>query len=111
MKHILVFGQSRQGKSSLVNLMTGKDKYNGAEVSPNVIGCTFTTEPYMNNNYCFWDTAGLNEQDSGCVANTDSTKNLISFIKDSRGFHAAIMVVSWNNFNSAATKQKLGFIL
>jgi predicted GTPase len=105
MKHILVFGQSRQGKSSIINMMTGRDKSNGAEVSPNVIGCTFNTEPWLNEEYCFWDTAGLNEQDEGCLSNKVSTKNLIQFIRQSKGFHAAIMVVSWNNANSSVTKQ------
>jgi GTPase SAR1 family protein len=105
LKHILVFGQSRQGKSSIINMMTGLNKSNGADVSPNVIGCTFSTEPWTNNEYCFWDTAGLNEQDDGFVSNKDSTKNLISFIRQSRGFHAAMMVVSWNNVNSSTTKQ------
>ena len=104
-KHILVFGQSRQGKSSIINMMTGKDKSTGAEISPNVIGCTFSTEPWLNEEYCFWDTAGLNEQDGGCVSNKQSAKTLIQFIRESRGFHAAIMVVCWNNFNSSVTKQ------
>jgi len=104
-KHILVFGQSRQGKSSIINMMTGKDRSTGAEISPNVIGCTFSTEPWLNEEYCFWDTAGLNEQDEGCVSNKQSTKALIQFIRQSRGFHAAIMVVSWNNVNSSVTKQ------
>jgi GTPase SAR1 family protein len=105
LKHILVFGQSRQGKSSIINMMTGRDKTTGADVSPNVIGCTFSTEPWSNSEYCFWDTAGLNEQDEGYVSNKQSTKNLISFIRQARGFHAAIMVVSWNNVNSSTTKQ------
>lgn len=105
LKHILVFGQSRQGKSSIINMMTGRDKSTGADVSPNVIGCTFSTEPWFNDNYCFWDTAGLNEQDEGKLSNKDATKNLIQFIRQSKGFHAAIMVVSWNNVNSSVSKQ------
>lgn len=104
-KHILVFGQSRQGKSSIINMMTGKDILSGAEISQNIIGCTFTSEPWLNEEYCFWDTAGLNEQDEGFVTNKSSTRALIEFIRESKGFHAAIMVVSWNNVNSSVTKQ------
>lgn len=86
LKHILVFGQSRQGKSSIINMMTGRDVTNGAIVSQNVIGSTFSTEPWINNEYCFWDTAGLNEQDDGLVRNKSSIKNLISFIKIQKVF-------------------------
>jgi len=105
LKHILIFGQSRQGKSSMINMMINKNKDNGAPVSDSIKGCTFSTEPYYNNKYCFWDTTGLNEQDNGTVMNTEATKNLIKFIKESKGFHGAIMVVSWNNINSVSTKR------
>jgi len=105
LKHILIFGQSRQGKSSLINLLLDKNKDNGASVSDKVTGCTFETEPYWNDEYCFWDTAGLNEQDNGGVMNSQATKNLIKFIKNSQGFHGAIMVVSWSNINNVSTKR------
>lgn len=105
LKHILIFGQSRQGKSSIVNLMTNNDKKTGAYVSDAVKGCSFSTEPWFNDEYCFWDTAGLNEQDNGSIINSVATKNLIKFVKDSKGFHGAIMVVSWNNINTSTTKR------
>jgi len=105
LKHILVFGQSRQGKSSLINLMTNKNSNDGATVSDDVKGCSFSTEPWFDNEYCFWDTAGLNEQDNGEIVNTVATMNLIKFVRDSKGFHGAIMVVAWNNLNTATTKR------
>jgi len=107
LKHILVFGQSRQGKSSIINMMVSSSNIsNGskAEVSDSVQGVSFSTEPFFTDKYCFWDTAGLNEQESGTVKNSEATKNLIKFVRDSKGFHGAIMVVSWNNLNSTNTK-------
>jgi len=105
LKHILVFGQARQGKSSIINLFLGLDSKNGAPTSSSVVGCTFSTEPYWNDKYCLWDTAGLNEQSEGTVDNSLATKNLIKFIKECRGFHAAAMVVNCTNVNLASTKQ------
>lgn len=102
LKHILVFGQSRQGKSSIINLMLGREE---ANVSSDAIGCTFKTTPYWNNNYCFWDTAGLDEQSGGEVTGSESTKMLINFIKKSKGFHGAIMVTTWQSINDTATKR------
>jgi len=37
--------------------------------------------------------------------NSQATKNLIKFIKNSQGFHGAIMVVSWSNINNVSTKR------
>ena len=105
LKHILVFGQSRQGKSSIINMITGKNKMTGAEVSPDIIGCTCSTKPWINHEYCFWDTTGLNENDKGLVINTDSIKALIKFVRNSKGFHGAMMVVSHNNLNSSNTER------
>jgi len=102
LKHILVFGQARQGKSSLINMMIGKDQ---AIVNDRVVGCSFSTEPYWNDEYCFWDTAGLNEQNQGTVNDKEAAKQLISFLKFSKGFHAAVMVVSVQNMSNEATKK------
>ena len=101
LKHILVFGQSRQGKSSIINMMTGKDAMNGAKVSSNVMECTFSTKPWMNDKYCFWDTAGLNEEDESLLNKNNYISAFRKFLKNSKG---AIMVVSWNNLNSYITK-------
>lgn len=102
LKHVLVFGSSRVGKSSIINLMLGGEY---AKVSPNVMGETFASEPYWNEEFCFWDTAGLNEQKAGTVQAIVAIKKLLQLIKQSKGFHAVIMVSNWQSLNDDAVKK------
>jgi tRNA U34 5-carboxymethylaminomethyl modifying GTPase MnmE/TrmE len=102
LKHILIFGQARQGKSSLTNLVLDKEE---AEVSDTVKGCTFVSEPFFNEKYCFWDTAGLDENDNGTVKSKEAIKNLIKLIKHTKGFHCCFLVVNWTNITLSSTKK------
>ncbi|KAF8554582.1 hypothetical protein OG21DRAFT_1508705 [Imleria badia] len=60
--HVAVVGNTGVGKSTLVNVLKGKEI---AKVDNNVIPCTARTTPYEmevgRTKYCIWDTRGLNE--------------------------------------------------
>ena len=60
--NVVIFGESGVGKSSLVNMVLGKDV---AQTSSSAQGCTFGSAPYKAtfSEYTFtlYDTAGLNE--------------------------------------------------
>jgi len=80
----------------------GKDV---AVVNPNIVGCTFKSEPYWDDKYCFWDTAGLDEQNNGLVTASDAISALISLIRNVKGICCAIFVTSWAALNDTSTKR------
>ncbi|KZP12921.1 P-loop containing nucleoside triphosphate hydrolase protein [Athelia psychrophila] len=67
--NIILFGESGVGKSSLVNMIAGRDC---AKTSDDATGCTFASIPYNvdlpGHRLRIWDTAGLNQ---GAQARTD----------------------------------------
>ncbi|KAF7980608.1 hypothetical protein HWV62_37384 [Athelia sp. TMB] len=80
MPNIIVFGEAGAGKSSLVNLITGKTV---AETSDGVMGCTFKSTPYVTNlpggpTIRLWDTAGLNEASTGTATAAKAISNELS---------------------------------
>ncbi|KZP32052.1 hypothetical protein FIBSPDRAFT_925456 [Athelia psychrophila] len=65
--NIIVFGQTGSGKSSLINLIAGKDV---AQTSSDLTKCTFDSQPYHievdeSLTVTLWDTAGLNQGSRG----------------------------------------------
>jgi hypothetical protein len=84
--NIVIFGETGTGKSSLINMLSDEE---AATVSNLAVGCTFESSPYtvhINGKlYTLWDTAGLNEGDSGSVPADqalDHLRNLIGKLKD-----------------------------
>jgi len=57
-----------------------------ATVSGGASGCTPSNQPYPippgDDNYMFWDTAGLNEADDGTVSSQAAVQNLLNLVKD-----------------------------
>jgi predicted GTPase len=64
--HIMLFGETGVGKSSLINLLTG---WHAAEVSPNFGACTMDAKEYQfqlgPTIIRLWDTVGLEEPEEG----------------------------------------------
>ena len=71
--NVIIFGETGAGKSSLVNLIAGKDL---AEMSSRAIGCTFQSAQFTVNigdkKFDLHDTAGLDEGQSGTVTKHDA---------------------------------------
>ncbi|KAN0076721.1 P-loop containing nucleoside triphosphate hydrolase protein [Tylopilus felleus] len=67
--NIVLFGQTGSGKSSVINLIAGRQK---AETSNGAAGCTMSFKPYSfplgNRTLHIWDTVGLDEPDMEIVA-------------------------------------------
>ena len=79
--NIVVFGETGAGKSSVINLIVGKDV---AETSSGSTGCTFNSERYPTEiegvPLVLWDTSGLNEGNKGKVAGKQAMIQLYELI-------------------------------
>ncbi|OAX37961.1 hypothetical protein K503DRAFT_201525 [Rhizopogon vinicolor AM-OR11-026] len=66
--NIIVFGETGAGKSSVINMIAGRQ---AADISSGATGCTFQHQAYElpvhDRNFTIYDTAGLNEGDRGTV--------------------------------------------
>ena len=82
-RNIVVFGQTGAGKSSIINMLAGNPI---AKVSGGASGCTPSNERYPipngDDNYVFWDTAGLNEAEDGTVSSQVAVQNLLNLVND-----------------------------
>jgi len=76
--NVVVFGESGSGKSSLVNLLLGRD---AAVVSDKAVGCTFEFQKYSTDTFNLFDTVGLSEGRMGTVAQSAAVKKLIDLLK------------------------------
>ncbi|KAG1896039.1 P-loop containing nucleoside triphosphate hydrolase protein, partial [Suillus fuscotomentosus] len=74
-------GESGVGKSSLINLIMGRDV---AETSPDALSCTITHAAYdatiSGQYFRLWDTAGLNEGSEGKAPAAAAARNLALFL-------------------------------
>lgn len=81
-RNVVLYGESGVGKSSLINLIIGRDV---AKTSPDALACTTTHAPYDvtigGQFFRLWDTAGLNEGSQGTVPAAVAERNLTAFLR------------------------------
>ncbi|KAG2140440.1 P-loop containing nucleoside triphosphate hydrolase protein, partial [Suillus cothurnatus] len=82
-KTIVVFGETGAGKSSLINLMAGKEV---AKTSPDMLRCTMQWKDYTigfgGDSYMVFDTIGLEEPQLGIKEYLESVENAYKLIKE-----------------------------
>ena len=85
-RNVVIFGESGAGKSSVVNMLLGK---NMAPTSSGLSGCTFSSANYgiwiRDSQYSIYDTAGLNEAKQGTVSSKAAVKDLYRLITNLEG--------------------------
>ncbi|KAG2153885.1 P-loop containing nucleoside triphosphate hydrolase protein [Suillus clintonianus] len=81
-RNVVLYGESGVGKSSLINLIMGRDV---AKTSPDALACTTTHAPYdvtiSGQYFRLWETAGLNEGSEGTVPAAKAKRNLTTFLR------------------------------
>lgn len=81
--NVVIFGEMRVGKSSLVNMLAGEEV---APTSDGVVGCTSENHGYalslQDLHLNVFDTAGLNEPEKGRVGAQKAIQNLFQLIRD-----------------------------
>ncbi|KAF9444441.1 hypothetical protein P691DRAFT_807353 [Macrolepiota fuliginosa MF-IS2] len=81
--NIIIFGESGSGKSSVVNMLVGRPV---AKTSSGVRGCTFDSCAYdvdvLGQPMKLWDTAGLDEGETGRIPHSKSVVNLYKLVLD-----------------------------
>ncbi|KZP07612.1 P-loop containing nucleoside triphosphate hydrolase protein, partial [Athelia psychrophila] len=79
--NVVIFGETGVGKSSLINMIAGREIANVANAAR---GCTFQSTSYDMNvgarTFRLWDTAGMNENENGSVAAKDAIINLYKLL-------------------------------
>lgn len=79
--NVILFGESGSGKSSVVNMLSTRVV---APVSNGVKGCTFESTSYevnvLGKRMTLWDTAGLDEGESGRVPDVKAITNLYKLL-------------------------------
>ncbi|KAJ3509542.1 hypothetical protein NLJ89_g5169 [Agrocybe chaxingu] len=98
--NVVMFGETGTGKSSLVNMLAGR---NIAGVSNRAVGGTFSSDSYevfLNTiTYKIWDTAGLNEGIHGSVPAEIALQNLRILVgKMSEGINLLVYCVRGTRF-------------
>ncbi|KAI9574369.1 P-loop containing nucleoside triphosphate hydrolase protein, partial [Boletus coccyginus] len=98
--HVILFGESGVGKSSLVNLLAG---WHVAEVSPDSVACTLTATEYQfqlgATTIRLWDTVGLEEPESGTsgyVGAIERATELVQSLSASGGISLFLFCVRGN---------------
>jgi len=81
--NIVFFGAAGSGKSSIINMVAGKQV---ASVANGLKGCTFESSCYEvdinGSTFNLWDTAGLNEAVTGKVPDAKATISLFRLLKN-----------------------------
>lgn len=92
-RHVIVFGETGAGKSSIINMLAGEGT---AVVSNSARGCTFESKAYSAQiqglQYTLHDTAGLNEWEKGRVSGKDAVRNLYQLVKNLDGEGISLLV-------------------
>lgn len=98
--HVILFGETGVGKSSLVNLLAG---WPVAEVSPDSVACTLTSSEYQfqlgATTIRLWDTVGLEEPEGGVtgyVGAIEKATELIRRLSASGGISLFLFCVRGN---------------
>jgi hypothetical protein len=104
--NIVLFGGSGSGKSSIINMLAERPV---AAVSSSVYGCTFTSARYvvdiMGSPYNIYDTAGLDEGDTGTVPKTEAIVQLFRLLKSlDTGVNLLVFVMRGPRIKDAAYK-------
>jgi len=109
--NVVIFGETGAGKSSVVNLIAGRDI---AKTSPDAGSCTFTSNPYHvvleNRPFCVWDTVGLNEPEISQEEYLRAIKQayrLIKGLEDSGGVHLLLLCTRGRVTKSVQQNYKL----
>ncbi|CAF1479675.1 unnamed protein product, partial [Adineta steineri] len=108
---VMIIGSTGEGKSSLINLLVGKEK---APTGDGPCGVTFDCSDYettyLDIKYIFSDTIGLNECDTGTVPHKDAIRKLVSFARShSQGFNLLIFVMKKGRFTDGFQNNHLIF--
>ncbi|KIJ07949.1 hypothetical protein PAXINDRAFT_89580, partial [Paxillus involutus ATCC 200175] len=105
--NIILFGETGVGKSSVINLIAGKDV---AKVSSDVDGCTMASTAYnislRNQNIRIFDTVGLEEPQmgvNGYLAAIEKAYQLIISLSEAGGVHLLLFCMRGDRIT--ATKQ------
>ena len=120
--NVILFGESGSGKSSLVNMIVGK---NVAKVSGSAESCTFKNEAFPatigNTTFVIYDTAGLNEGDQGRVPHWKAIEGLYTLIRQLEGVSLLIYCMrgrvkenakaNWLLFNKVICGEKVPIIM
>ncbi|KAF8552002.1 P-loop containing nucleoside triphosphate hydrolase protein [Imleria badia] len=81
--NVILFGETGAGKSSVVNLLAGKEV---ARTSPDIDGCTKACHPYsliVNDvSYTVWDTVGLDEPMIGDTGYLRAIEQACKLVRD-----------------------------
>ncbi|KAH0827580.1 hypothetical protein J3R83DRAFT_4303 [Lanmaoa asiatica] len=81
-RNVVVFGESGVGKSSVINMIAGKDI---TQTSNNAAGCTFRYQCHQvvldGLNVNLWDTVGLDEGTEGTVPAGQAESSLKAFLR------------------------------
>lgn len=112
--HVLVFGSSGSGKTSMLVELTSEKR----PVGDGVLGVTpFGTAPFKpvqrdDKTYVFFDTAGLNEGDVGKVPGKKALKALVNLLRDSKdGYNLLIHVIRTLPRNTDLWKKNHDFFI
>jgi len=119
--NVIVFGEAGAGKSSIVNMIVGKDV---AKVSSGINGCTFENDAYKatfgHRHFVIYDTAGLNEGDEGRVSHWQAIRGLYTLIRQLDGVSLLIYCMrgrikknakaNWDLFNKVICGEKVPII-
>ena len=104
--NVVLFGGSGSGKSSIINMLAERPV---AAVSSSVYGCTFTSARYavdiMGSPYNIYDTAGLDEGNTGTVPKTEAIVQLFRLLKNlDTGVNLLVFVMRGPRIKDAAYK-------
>src|SRR5258708_37258787 len=119
--NIIIFGESGCGKSSIVNMIAGRET---AKVSNSAIGCTFKHECHeasiMDIPFNIYDTAGLNEGEQGRVPHWQAVHQLYTLIRTLDGVSLLVYCIrgrinraaraDWTLFSKVVCDKKVPII-